>query len=246
MSDKITIFSTFWGDYERLFNEYALKSVKPSIEKLNDAGVDIDFDVGADPIRILGLLDKTCNNPNHYVFFMPPDTIFSQWSLYNLYSEFRHDRANVAIPHMRINREQANINIPCGREEFNAQCLPILHYSAIYSENECVDNLWYKGIYRRERSFSHCLPTIYWCNFIPEDRPVFGFLQNNKYFWDNQWLEYCYEARRMRIVGSGEIAGCYEMTGKDENHAKLVRGQSQWHQNQKNRFTGCGLTCYVL
>jgi hypothetical protein len=198
-----------------------------------------------DNAGLFQVIDETCNDPEQTVFFLPPDTIFSEDSLYNLYKEFAGEMVNVAIPHLRIIREKCNFKLPMMKNQLVEESFKILHYSAEYSKKEQIDNVWHKGIYLRKHTMNHCLPTMYSCNFIPEDKDLMRKVASNKYFWDSEYLAACYENRRLRILGSAALACCFELTGEMENRAALVRGRTEWHNRAEHRFTGCGLCTYT-
>jgi hypothetical protein len=225
---KITIHSNAWGDYKYLRNR-ALLAISNDVNALIASGVEVnyhltDYDAENLNLGIVEAAQRTCEEKDHVVFYLPPDTLFSEGSLVSLIHHYGDEPVHVAVPHLRVDRERENFSLPCAHEEMVKQAWDILHYTARLSKYGIEPSVRHKGITLRRTGMEHAIPTIYYCNFDRADAIWLADYYTRKYLWDNQWTANCFSRGKLRIVGSASMACCFETTNAADNHPDAVEG----------------------
>ncbi len=171
---------------------------------------------------------KYCLDNQLIMFMAPPDTVFSNYSVYNSISYSYLKRKSFAAAHPRINDNFLSdfIQFPedgINSNEMVAYTFKNAHQNFKYADEELPLNTVYAGIsYRRFSSSLYAItsnmPTTY--VVIPTLEDI-NFFKTSGTFndWDRGWLSFLLKKNRVKISGSSDMFFCVEIT---ENKADAI------------------------
>ncbi|VAW70952.1 hypothetical protein MNBD_GAMMA12-2429 [hydrothermal vent metagenome] len=166
---------------------------------------------------------------NALFIMAPPDTIFSDGSIYNAVKSVYYKSVCFGSAHPRVKfdllEDQKIKTMACGGESISSPtmvklAMTHLHDKYLYANDELDENTTYAGVSIRKindelYSVIHNLPTTYVVYPLEED---YQFFKRKGDFnqWDREWLQLLVKKNRIKISGASDQFFCVELTSKDE------------------------------
>ena len=179
-------------------------------------------------VALLRFLRKAIDD--HALFILaPPDTIFSNGSLYNSVMSVHYKGVGFASIPMRVEMdtlkdESVQAMIERGTVISSPKLVEIglknLHEKFVYANDELDENTTHYGVSIRKitdqlYNVIGNLPTVWVVRPLEEDYQ--HFLKKGDFNeWDRGWLELLIKRNRIKISGSSDIFFCIELTKKDD------------------------------
>ncbi len=213
----IRIFTlSFGGKYEYNYQNYAIPSVMPDVERLRKEGYKVDFIkyTEANTSKFLIKEAEEGARLNCISIMLPPDTIFGNGTLYNLIRMGDKKPHSIAVPHFRIgDAVLEKIKLPMSNREMARLIMDMGHLDNLMDEkvpNQCHHGITVRKITETNWDVVHNLPTIYYAKFTANDATLFRSYPNALIQWDRGFLRRLYDENRLKVVGSSELAFCLE------------------------------------
>jgi len=182
---------------------------------------------------------KHCVDNKLIMFMAPPDTVFSNDSVYNsiLFAYFK--RKSFAAAHPRISTNFVNHFREFPKDGFEssemvAYALNNAHPNFEYANEELSLSTVHAGISYRKISKSlyavtSNMPTVY--VVIPASEDIVFFEESGTFnAWDRGWLSLLLKKNRVKISGSSDMFFCMELTeDRDDAIVQPNRVKSPWN-----------------
>lgn len=264
MAKRIIFHTTAWGKYRDWYKDYAQPSLQWDIELLKKEGYTCEYSQGAFDLDeapekydttkawnkysaiLLQHLRRTiqdCIDQEAIFVLVMPDTIFGKGSIYNSIKLMENKNVNIAIPHIRaVPKEEWKGKNPTCRELVN-YCFESPHDAFIKTFDNEDKNATWAGISTRKLndkmySILHSLPTVYVARFTALDLRFWQYAMDFG-MWDRQWLKMLFQDKRVKVIGSSDIACCVELTDADKNLPEVQKGMQYndkyWEADEHNR-----------
>ena len=190
---------------------------------------------------------KHCIDNNLIMFLAVPDTIFSNYSVYNSVVLTYSKRKTFVSAHPRINRnllkdfKEFPIN-GFTSSELVAYALENSHPNFKYSDEALTSNTVHAGISHRKLSESlfiitSNMPTAY--VIIPNQDDINFFKKVGTFNeWDRGWLSFLLKKNRVKISGSSDLFFCAEITNENEiTEVKTKTSKLPWKDLYSRTFS---------
>ena len=190
---------------------------------------------------------KHCIDKNLIMFLAVPDTIFSNYSVYNSVVLTYSKRKTFVSAHPRINRNILKDFKEFPKNGFSstelvAYALENSHPNFKYSDEELTSNTAYAGISHRKISESLFLitsnmPTAY--VIIPNKDDINFFKKAGTFNeWDRGWLSFLLKKNRVKFSGSSDLFFCVEITNENEiTEVKTKTSKLPWKDLYTKTFS---------
>ncbi len=182
-------------------------------------------------INITALLNvfRRCIDEKAMFVMAPPDTLFSNGSLYNSVMSVYYKKMCFASAHPRVNYTLLQDENICNMTTKGTQvesatlvnlAITHLHDKYIYANDMLDENTTYAGVSIRKinnkiYNVIHNLPTTY--VVYPQEEDYKFFKRSGDFNqWDREWLELLVKRNRVKISGSSDQFFCVELTSPDE------------------------------
>ena len=237
---KIRTYCTAWGTHIDMYNNLALKSIQPSIDRLKSEEIEISHTLYTTCVdkekrdHADGLCQnfincmQQCIKNDEYLFLLMPDTVYGAETLYNVAHYGRGQEAYIAWPHLRFNKEQFNGSVlPLSNQKLLEYMWKIPHQTTMNANIDVQPNL----ANTRQALFAidnftvcnHYYPTVYF--FKPNQEDVNCWTRRNVnqgwLHYDCGFLSYVCETQRVRVIGSSDFAFCGELEDTTRHNSAL-------------------------
>jgi hypothetical protein len=256
---KISIATVAYGQkYLDYYNQLALPSVQADIIKLREDGWEVSITLYENFLSMIeGETDH--GREGFYTFMLPPDTVWSYGSLYNLAMMSEHLDVAIAVPHFRVS-DTFKCALPVSPDTLLRISMSHPHKTFIESfdtlpENQCHYGYSLRWITKDLLTMRHNMPSIAMVRLNPRDAEMFlnyPFLEKDGIFiepctqWDRGFLNKVVEENRLKVIGSSDMATCVELTDADITNEKRVNNFNDKHCFGNPEHDLCRSMVYVM
>lgn len=191
---------------------------------------------------------RECLKSNDRLLIAPPDTIYGDGSVTNLWKMGRDQHSVVVVPHSRAHPEiLKEIEDPKSNSELVLLCLKHLHgcwtHAEIGHENQNMfgTGMEWQKLEPNLLSVTHLLPTPYLVHFTEEDLDYFKNTSGSGHY-DHRWPgDILIRQGRQRYCGSSDAAFMVELTDRYKNlslsdmSAPKREFRYKWPHNEMNK-----------
>lgn len=186
---------------------------------------------------------KECVKEEARMLLLPPDSIFGDKTVSNLFKIGKEPKTCVVAPHPRALPDILNEEYQSNESLVEASWKH-LHRSWTDAEDESerqnsfIGGVSWQKLDSKLIAVKHLLPTPYFCDFTNEDQMFFDTSPGIGVI-DHVWPSILVQKGRMKYAASSDACFIVEITEHDKNLPPVIRGQDTskfWRQHPHNQF----------
>jgi len=255
---RIVFFTAAWWDHVKMYEDITFPSMEDDLRRLEEEGYELEvykagFNTKELPevnyaiavskpnmIMLPHLREclQMCLDKNALLFLAPPDTIWGKGSIYNSVKMMEGKTECLAIPHIRISKDDYPNKAPTNRELVN-MCFDYPHDAFMESFDTIEKNGTWAGLSARKitkdiYTVIHNMPTVYLVNVTALDIQFWNQVRDFGE-WDRAWLNLLFQNNRVKIASNSDVAFCAEITKEESN---VPPNQNKLLYNDKHFIQG--------